>query len=142
MNSREESSASATTRHWGDFAVAEVMTTPVVTVTPQTSVRDVIRLLLNEAISGMPVVEADGSIVGIVTEKDLLVGGNILAADVTPVSLVMNHKVTTVGPEATLDEVAETMVHLGYKRLPVVSDGMVAGVISRCDVLRIIEEHS
>jgi len=142
MNSREGFSTSATTRHWGDFAVAEVMTTPVVTVTPQTSVRDVIRLLLNESISGMPVVEADGSIVGIVTEKDLLVGGNILAADVTPVSFVMNRKVTTVDPGTTLDEVAEVMVHLGYKRLPVVSDGMVTGVISRCDVLRVVDQHS
>jgi len=142
MNARNGPVAAAVARRWADLAAGDVMTTPVVTVTPQTTILGAIRLLLDRSISGMPVVDSDGELVGIVTEKDLLVGEHLLAADKVPVSLVMTHDVIAVNEDAGLGEVTQALVHRGFKRLPVVKEGKVSGIVARRDVLRTIEELS
>ena len=138
MNSRQTTQTAQLTRQWEDFTAADIMTAPAVTVRPEDTILEAVKLLLANSISGVPVLAAAGNFVAIVTEKDLLVGGHILAADSTAVSLVMTRHVVSVPAETSLSETVHLLVRLGFKRLPVISNGKVVGVVSRCDVLRVI----
>jgi CBS domain-containing protein len=137
---------------------SDVMTADVVTVGPEASVAEVARLLVAHRISAVPVVDATGRLVGIVSEGDLL--GRVepapgrrawwldLLAD--PAALahdyvkthgrrvadVMTHPVVTVEAEAPLGEIARLLERRGIKRVPVVRDGRVVGIVSRADLIR------
>ncbi len=135
----------------------DVMTSPVITVTPDTPVKEIARLLLTHHISGVPVVDAEGRLVGIVTEADLLYKerpedqepptllrllrrGQIVEAERraegTVARDVMTSPVVTVEPDTPLREVAALMTRRQINRLPVVQEGRVVGIVSRADVLR------
>ena len=128
------------------LAAADVMTTDVITVSPETTVRDIATLLHSKRISGVPVVDAAGNIVGIVTEGDLVLREAIagehrrswwLALFDDPNVLVfvtakthgriardiMTTSVISVGPAATLPEIAKTLERHRIKRVPVIKDG-------------------
>ncbi len=139
MNRCEEAQTPALLPRWAGLTAKEVMTTPVVTVAPEATILEAIRLLLANSISGMPVVDNDGGLVGIVTEKDLLVGAHLLQAGQAAVSLVMTRHVVTVGENASLDETTQILVHRGFKRLPVMKNGRLTGIVARRDVLRSIQ---
>ncbi|WP_374450368.1 CBS domain-containing protein [Stella sp.] len=142
----------------------DVMTTAVHTVTPATPILDVARLLVEKRISAAPVVDAAGRIVGIVSEGDLIRRSEIgterhrpwllrflsdpqtLAADYVKsegptADAVMTRDVVTVGPDATLDRVAATMERHGIKRVPVVDQGQLVGIISRANLVQAIVAH-
>ena len=140
--------------------VRDVMTTPAVTAGPDTPFPDLVDRLLANAISGLPVVDADGHLVGIVTEADLVSkeayghrrrralgvladllrgrdpewvgkGAGRTARD------VMTSAVGVATPGEDLGAAARRMLEGGHKRLPVVDeDGRVVGIVSRHDVLR------
>jgi CBS domain-containing protein len=136
----------------------DVMTTDVVTVGPEASVAEVARLLVEHRISAVPVVDGTGRLAGIVSEGDLL--GRVetptgrrdwwldLVAD--PAALardyvkthgrraadVMSHPVVTVEAEAPLGEIARLLERRAIKRVPVVRDGRVIGIVSRADLIR------
>lgn len=138
--------------------VREVMTTDVVTVPDSASFKEIVRLLHEHRISALPVVDADGRIVGIVSEADLLLkeeyeprpegkGGLIAfgrkrlerrkAAGLVARQL-MTEPVVTVSPEATVREAARLMHARRVKRLPVVDgEGRVVGIVSRADLLKV-----
>jgi len=112
--------------------VAEVMTKEVVTVTPDTPLRHVAKVLVEKKISGVPVVDA-GKVVGIVSEADILKAGDM---DKTA-GEVMVTDVVSVGPEACVTDAAAIMSDRGIKRLPVLdANGNLVGIISRADVVR------
>ncbi len=138
---------------------ADVMTSNVVTVHPETPVPKLVTLLLSRGISGVPVVDQDGGLVGIVTEGDLVrraelgterrrgrwaaffTGTATLARDYVRshglvVSDVMTPSVAVVAPEAALADVADLMEERRVRRVPVVRDGKLLGIISRADLLR------
>jgi CBS domain-containing protein len=138
---------------------ADVMTRDVVTVSPEMPVPELVKLLLSRHISGVPVVDKDGALVGIVTEGDLVrraelgtehkrggwlsffTGTAILAQEYvrshgTKVSDVMTPGVVAVGPETPLSDIADLMEQRRIRRLPVVQDGRVVGIISRANLLR------
>jgi CBS domain-containing protein len=138
---------------------ADVMTRDVVVVRPETPVPDLVNLLLGRGISGVPVVDKDGKLVGIVTEGDLMRRAELgterhrggLAAFFTGtatlareyvrshglvVSDVMSQDVTAVTPETTLAEIAELMESRRIRRVPVVRDGQVVGIVTRANLLR------
>ena len=144
--------------------VADVMTRDVLTVAPDTSVRDIARLLWTHGVSGVPVVSADGSLVGVVSELDLLVRNANLhvpqylrALDVmiplgnrrefdeelrralgATAADVMTTDAISVGPETDLADAATLMFENDVDRLPVVADGQVVGIISRADFVRLL----
>lgn len=136
----------------------DVMTSPVITVRPDTSVKDIAAMMLAHHISGLPVVTPDGELMGIVTEADLLhkesasdhreagfwkgfpLFGRALESmrkveGVTAAEL-MSSPVVTVEEQTPLREVAALMVHRKINRAPVLSAGWLVGIISRNDVLR------
>ncbi len=142
----------------------DVMTRSVVTVQPNTAILDAIRLMLSQRISGLPVVDAAGVLVGMVTEGDLLrrvetgteirrpgwldfLRGPALQADDfvrthgRRVEAVMTRDVRGVQEDTPLDEVVELMERRHFKRLPVVRDGKVVGVVSRSDLLRVLADR-
>jgi CBS domain-containing protein len=137
----------------------DVMTGSVVTVTPETTVPALVNLLLSRNISGVPVVDAAGALVGVVTEGDLVrraelgterkrgawraffTGTATLAEDYvrshgTRVSDLMTTNVVTVRPEAPLSEIADLMELRKIRRVPVVDGGRVVGIVSRANLLR------
>jgi CBS domain-containing protein len=142
---------------------SEVMTRSVVTIAPNATIQDAIRLMLGQRISGLPVVDGDGQIVGILTEGDLLrrtetgtawhypgwlnfLRGPAHSADDFVrshgryVEEVMTREVQCATENTPLDEVVELMEKRHLKRLPVVRDGKLVGVISRSDLLRALAE--
>jgi CBS domain-containing protein len=139
--------------------VCETMTRQVVSVPPDASILQAGELMLQHHISGLPVVDPDGHVVGIVTERDFLrpagnscerepprwfelLTGQSKAPDLPErcrerkVAEVMTRDPATVAEDTPLEEVVRLLEARDIKRLPVVRDGRLVGVISRADMLR------
>ena len=136
----------------------DVMTTNVVTVAPDTPVEEIAKLLLERQISAVPVVGADGELLGIVSEGDLIHGLghegakrswwlDLLASPRTRAEEhlkshgrlawdVMTRSVVSVTPDTPLPEIARLLEARRIKRVPVVRDGELVGIVSRADLLR------
>lgn len=112
----------------------DIMTTKVVTVKPSTSIADAARLLVRRKISGVPVVDEKDKtkVVGILTEADLLAA----PAGAKTVADVMKKRVVSVSSSTSVDEVAEILVKKKIKRVPVIDEGKLVGIVSRIDVLK------
>src|SRR6266581_1550945 len=109
---------------------ADVMTPQPLTFSPDTSVHEAAQILSEHRISGAPVVDANGGIVGIVSEYDLI------ARTGTSVREVMTRDVVSVPATATVDRVRATLVTQRLKRVPVTAEGRLVGLISRADMVR------
>lgn len=113
--------------------VAEIMTKRVFSVTPATRVKELVALLRDKKISGVPVLDG-GSLVGIATEADILArkpGQN-------RVRNIMKTSVVTVTEDTDVKEAAGILARKKIKRVPVVKQGKVVGIVSRADVVRSI----
>jgi CBS domain-containing protein len=142
----------------------DVMTTQVVTVRPETSVEQIAALLLERRISGVPVVDAGGRLLGLVTEGDLMrrpeIGterhrgwwlrffGDERARTVeyarahgSRAEQVMTRNVVTVGEDTSLADIARLLEEHHIKRVPVVRDGRVVGIVSRANLLHGLATH-
>jgi CBS domain-containing protein len=138
--------------------VHDVMTWGTITVEPDASVTRAVRLMLQNKISGLPVVDTNGQLVGMVTEGDFLRRGELgtrrqrprwlefllgpgkLATEYVQssgqkVSQVMTPEPKTITPETPLEEVVGLMERHRIKRLPVVQDGKLVGIVSRANLL-------
>ena len=123
-----------------NFKVKHAMTDRVITVHESAMVDEVFDLLLRHHISGLPVVDDEEHIVGIITEHDLL---NLLYNPETEQSHVADYltpNVLTVEEDDLLIDTVELFLSRNVRRIPVVRDGKVVGVISRRDVVRYIRE--
>ena len=109
----------------------DVMTTNVITIAPESSTDEAARLLSDNHISGVPVLDLDGSLVGIVSVFDLLAKSGSTVAD------VMSRDVTTVLETMPISSVRAMLVTHRLKRLPVLDDHRrLVGIISRGDLVR------
>lgn len=145
--------------------VRDVMTTEVVIVRPETPVDEIAHLLSQHNISGVPVVDEQGAVVGIVTELDLVLRNarlhmptfiQILDAQIfletpahynerlrhmlgTQAGDVMTSPAVTILPDAELEELADLMVERRVNPVPVVdADGQLVGIVSRADIVRLM----
>jgi len=110
----------------------DVMTKKVVTVGPKDKAKDAIAKLVKSKVSGMPVVDEKGKVVGILTEANLLT-----ARSTQTVASLMAKPVISVGPTATLKSIADLLLKKKIKRVPVVDkDKCLLGVVSRIDLLK------
>jgi len=139
--------------------VKDVMTKKVIGVRPEADVATAIDLMVSSHVSGLPVVEDGGALVGLLSEADLirrieigtqgkpatwlscLVHPGRLAEDYArthgrKVAEIMTHDVVTIGPDALLEEAASLMEEKGVRRLPVVSEGKLVGILARADFVR------
>jgi len=122
--------------------VVDLMTTEVIAVSRDTGLREAARLMFRNRVSGLPVTEPDGTLIGIITEADFLrleVERQEGARDqVATVGEVMSIGVVTIRPEMEIYEAAKIMAVQEVKRLPVVDDdNRLLGVISRADIVSI-----
>ncbi|AOK62607.1 CBS domain-containing protein [Burkholderia ubonensis] len=139
---------------------SDVMTPVVITVTPETTVHAAAKLLADNHIGGMPVVDANGRVVGFVSEGDLLhrveigtgkrrrawwlevlastreLAGAYVKEHGHAVKDVMNDRVIAVTEDTPLDEIADTFERYRIKRVPVLKDGELVGIVSRANLIR------
>jgi CBS domain-containing protein len=138
---------------------SEVMTRDVLTVGPQTAVAEAIRLMLDNNVSGLPVLADNGKVVGILTEGDLLrrsetgterhrprwleilmgpgrMAGEYIRTHGRRVEEIMTTDLISVAPDTPLDEVVSLMERRRIKRVPVLDDDALLGIVSRADLLR------
>lgn len=144
------------------LTAADIMTTSVKTALPDATVPEVARLLCETGISAVPICDDQGQVLGMLSENDLLrpVGQehaakrswwlNLLAegTDLAPVFLesisvenqrarnLMAGPVITASPETTVPELADLLVRHHIKRLPILRDGKLIGIVSRADLVR------
>ncbi len=112
--------------------VSDVMTKKVITIKEDQSKEQAARLLAHHHISGLPVIDKNGVLVGVVTEYD------VIAKDGTTVGAIMTRGIISVTPETDLDAASHILVHEHIRRLPVLDQGKLVGIVSRGDVVRIV----
>jgi len=146
---------------------SDVMTADVVSVRPDVPVKDVAKILLKNGISAVPVVDENGSPIGMVSEGDLiprpeperearrdwwlalLAEGEALNANFVanlgttdqPASAIMSSPVVSVAPDTDVGEIARLLADYRIKRVPVVRDGHVVGIVSRANLLRALADQ-
>jgi CBS domain-containing protein len=130
-------------RTLGSVVVRDFMATQVVTFTPDMEVMTAINDLVKHNISGAPVLDGNGKLVGVLSEKDCLKVALTAGYEGVPAGLVsefMTRTPITVEPDMPIMEIAGQFLDSTYKRYPVVKNGKLVGQISRRDVLRAINE--
>jgi len=146
-----------------ELTARDIMTEKVITIKKDSSIEDLSEVLLKNKISGVPVVDSDGKIAGIVTEADIIVQdtdlhfpryfkllGGIIYLDslnkfkdslkkhlATKVEDIMVKKVRTISLDTTISDIAELMLRQKINRLPVVDeDSNILGIVTRADIVR------
>ncbi|MFD8620107.1 CBS domain-containing protein [Streptomyces sp. NPDC059513] len=136
------------------YTVADVMTRNVIAVAPTASFKDIVTAMSRWSVSALPVVEGEGHVVGVVSEADLLpkeefherspglleqmhrLDATAKAGSSTAEDL-MTRPALTIGPDAALPQAARLMATRRVKRLPVVEGGVLRGIVSRSDLLKV-----
>jgi len=140
----------------------DIMTADVTTVSEEATIGDAARLMAEKGIGGLPVTDAKGQVVGIITERDLLwrakelhpptfdpiMGAfiylenpqrfqrDLRKATSMVVKDVMTRGVITVDEDAAVEDVARIMVEKDINRVPVMKDGQLVGIVARADVVK------
>ena len=110
----------------------DIMTRDVVTVSPTLAVKELAKVFLKNRISGAPVVDKKGKIIGVVS------GADILAKKGKQVKNIMSRKIIQVREGTAVEEIASLMTHHNIKRVPVMEEGKLLGIVSRADIVRAI----
>jgi CBS-domain-containing membrane protein len=112
--------------------VKEIMKTPVYTADVDMPTADVAKLLVQYRISAVPVIDASGAVVGLVSELDLISRDGATARD------VMSPGIVSVTEDTDVDDVRHLLVDRRIRRVPVLSGGQLVGVVSRADLVALI----
>ncbi len=150
------------------YRVCDLMTRNVVSVGPDDSVSELARLMAANGISGVPVVDADSHVLGVITELDMVVRNTrfklpafftLLNATIylespahirerlhhilgTTAREIMSAPAVTIRGDATIEELSEIMVDRRVNPVPVVENGRLVGIISRADIVRSMAQGS
>lgn len=138
----------------------ELMSTPVVTIHPEASLKDLAELMVAHQVSGVPVVDRGGVLMGVVSESDVMEKIEGAAAEEAEAGLprlltvlakaldgsskptartvadLMTTRVVTAGPETTVQELVHLMITYDINRIPIVEAGRLVGIVTRADILR------
>ena len=149
------------------LTVKDIMIADVVTVTPDTSIRELAELLAGRKISGAPVVDPDRHVVGMVSEADVVLQDAELhfphyvpfldgiiylegfhkfrerfrKVFAVKVSEIMTKRIVSISPDASIHEAATLMADKKVNRLPVVEAEKLVGILTRSDIVRAIAQH-
>ena len=130
----------------------DLMSTTVLSLTPETTVGEALEILVTKGVSGAPVIDASGKIFGVLTEEDLMLYYEypdecrfetpIKDARVQGAALVTRGLIS-VSPETPAEEIATLFIGRKIKRVPVVAEGKILGIVSRRDLLKgLLASHS
>jgi len=126
--------------------IGEYMDAVVPTLSPETQIVKAVDFLLRHRVTGAPVVDSDGKLLGIITETDLLklVTEGIQGQPPTEATVAeyMTTDVVTVPPTVDIYYVAGIFLNNKFRRLPVVKGGKIVGAITRYDLLRVVRTLS
>ncbi|MEM9187404.1 MAG: CBS domain-containing protein [Planctomycetota bacterium] len=114
----------------------QIMTSGIVTISPKATLHDAIELVLDRRVSGLPVVDEDQALVGIITEFALLALAYDEGLQHQTVQQHMTREVITVGAGDTVNRLADLFILHRVRRLPVIRGGRLVGLVSRRDVLK------
>ncbi|HAM38119.1 MAG: hypothetical protein A2474_00035 [Elusimicrobia bacterium RIFOXYC2_FULL_34_12] len=120
------------------FKAKDVMIKKVVTIHPESSLKEAVKIILKKGISGLPVIDNSNKIIGILTEKDIInymISGNLNHA---LASEAMSTNIISVSSDTDLTKIALLFCEKGIKRVPVIDNGKLVGIISRRDMIRSI----
>lgn len=118
------------------------MTTELILGHPKMTIEDAIKALVNNRITGMPIVDEGSRVIGVVSEYDIIKAIDSVDAD-KPLDLArkieFSRKVTTIAEETRLHEILDLFVERKIRRLPVVNrEGKLVGIITRRDIMRVV----
>jgi CBS domain-containing protein len=149
-----------------NLTAKDIMTRDVITIHKGSSVEEALRLMACNNISGLPVVDADGYLQGIITESDLLLKGQISLPDAVAhknalfaphpdgveeayrrshaklVEEAMTRKVLTFMEESIVSDIAREMIEHAVNRVPILCDRKVVGIVSRKDIIQALAKES
>src|SRR3989339_2020759 len=114
----------------------DIMSKTLLTICLEASLKDAIELLVANGISGLPVIDDENKLVGIITEKDIInfaFSGNL---NNTRVSEAMSREVTSFSADTDIHAIALAISQHNIRRVPIVESGKVVGIISRRDIIR------
>ena len=141
------------------MTIEEVMTRDVITVAPTAPIHKAAQLMVEHGVSGLPVVDDDGRLVGIISEGDLILrqtrrgekpwwsrffeDGEQLVREYqramgTTVGEVMTREVITISPVWGIETAATILQNRRIRRLPVVLDGQLVGIVTRADLIKVL----
>ena len=120
----------------------DIMTRNVVTVQPETTIHEAMRIIVEKEISGLIVVNDKEEVVGVLSEKDLLVAFDWLGVVKPSIVDYYNKNIVAVTEDTPVLEINRLLVIKNIKRVPVIKDKKVVGVVSRRDILRHILKTS
>jgi len=125
-----------------DLKASDIMVRPVVTATRNALARDIALQLLTGLYSGIPVADDEGRVIGVVTEFDLLnaakQGKDLL--ETTAEEIMSKADVVTANVDTPVSDVMKIMIDKNIIRVPIMDNGILAGVVARCDVLKALIE--
>lgn len=147
--------------------VADIMTTEVIKVRPDTRVSEVARLMSQHNLSGLPVVDEADRVVGVVTELDMMLRNThfklpnfIFIFDImlplelpghyherlekalgTTAQEIMSEPAVTISPDAAIDELVKLMIERRFNPVPVVEAERLVGIVSRADIIRLMAQE-
>ena len=120
---------------------SDIMTRKVITIYPEASAQEAAELLDQKRISGLPVLDASGNIMGIITEADIISKVNrygLLDRDGLCVADIMSREVITVDEDTPVSDIANLLTERKIKRVPVVRQDRLVGIVSRGDIVHAV----
>lgn len=126
------------------FCAKDVMSRKMITVKEHTGIKEAIRLLVEHNITGLPVVSEDMRLLGIVTEKDILraLYDRSVGIERRTVADLMTSEISSFEENDDLMKVYESLMASKFRRVTVLSEGKLVGVISRRDIIKFLFESS
>lgn len=128
-------------RYKGNLAAAinedvrEIMKKDVVSLGVKDNISNAIKTMIERNIGGIPIVDDDNAVVGIVTERDFV----RTVADITTSKSIkeyMSNKVVTASPDISIGEATRTMIEKGFRRIPIVKEDVLLGIVTASDIMR------
>jgi CBS domain-containing protein len=118
-------------------SISEIMEENVISINEKDSLKDVLKTLIKENIGGLPITDSDNRVKAIVSERDFvfLISGVITGKIV---SEYMSKNIITAPPDMTVEAAAKSMINNGFRRLPLVRDNVLVGIITASDILRFL----
>jgi CBS domain-containing protein len=128
-------------RHGGNLlaavneSVRTIMTQQITTLAHDSRISDAVDIIVKKKIGGLPIIDDEGVLNGIVTERDVL---RVLGAERSTLTVedVMSSSLRVTNPDCTIANVAHDMTHYRFRRLPVVSDDVLYGMITATDIMK------
>lgn len=122
------------------YQAKDLMTSDVIAVSPDASIDEAVTLLLDHQVSGLPVVDGSGKLLGVISEIDIIDLVYKFDIETSHVSDHMTRNVCTIDLNASLDEAASIFCEHRIRRIPVVDKGRLVGVLARRDLIRFVRD--